>query len=85
MSGDEGGKAREARAFGEWLRAATRLPVCYHDERFSTAAASEWLNQAGFNRSRQRQMRDKLAAQIILSSFLEASSDDPPQQLDGPV
>src|SRR3954447_23765160 len=37
MSGDEGAAAKFARAFGTWLRRATKLPVVYWDERLSTA------------------------------------------------
>src|SRR5262249_47801738 len=39
LSGVEGKKAAQARAFGAWLGAATGLPVAYWDERFSTADA----------------------------------------------
>ena len=38
MSGDEGGKAREARRFGGWASQITRLPVVYWAERYTSAA-----------------------------------------------
>ncbi|MCX7701764.1 MAG: Holliday junction resolvase RuvX [Gemmataceae bacterium] len=72
MSGDEGGKAKEARAFGEWLAQITGLPVAYWDERFSTLTAEEHLRQAGLSYQRRRERLDKVAAQIILQSYLDA-------------
>ncbi len=39
MSGDEGGKAREAREFGYWIAAETNLPVTYWDERYTSLRA----------------------------------------------
>lgn len=72
MSGDEGGKAKEARAFGEWLSQVTGLTVAYWDERFSTRTADEHLRQAGLSYQRRRERLDKVAAQIILQSYLDA-------------
>lgn len=71
MSGDEGGKAREAREFGDWASAVTGLPVVYHDERFSTAFAEYHLMLAGLTEKQRKSKMDKLAAQFILASFLE--------------
>ena len=34
--GREGDKAKEARAYGEWLQQTLNLPVFFYDERFST-------------------------------------------------
>ena len=39
MSGDEGGKAKQAREFGTWAGRATGLPVAYWDERHSSTIA----------------------------------------------
>ncbi len=76
MSGDEGGKAREARACGTWLSRATSLPVCYADERFSTQQAELRLHAQGIPISRQRGMLDKLAAQTILQNYLDLRARD---------
>lgn len=72
MSGEEGGKAKEARAFGAWAAGATSLPVTWWDERFSSAVADMHLDQAGDQGRRRKSRRDKLAAQAILQSFLDA-------------
>lgn len=74
MSGDEGGKAREARAFGQWAAEVTSLPVVWWDERFSSATADMHLDATGFTKKRRKARRDKIAAQVILQSFLD--SDD---------
>lgn len=74
MSGDEGAKAREARAFGEWAARACGLPVVFWDERYSSATAELYLQQAEFSRKKQKQRLDKVAAQVMLQAFLD--SDD---------
>jgi len=73
MSGDEGEKAREARAFGQWASAVTKLPVSFTDERYTTALADEHLRGAHVSPKKRKLLRDKLAAQILLQSFLENS------------
>lgn len=74
MSGDEGTKAREARAFGEWAGLACGLPVVFWDERYSSAMAELYLQQAEVSRKKQKQRLDKVAAQVMLQAFLD--SDD---------
>ncbi len=68
----EGPKARECRAFGEWLRTVTRLPVLYWDERFTTSLAEDSLREAGVKRDKRKGKKDRIAAQMILQAFLEA-------------
>lgn len=72
MSGDEGEKAREARAFGEWVSATTQRPVSFTDERYTTALADEHLRAAHLSPKKRQALRDKLAAQILLQNFLES-------------
>jgi putative Holliday junction resolvase len=73
-SGDEGTKAKECREFGSWLGEATGLPVAFHDERFTTAAAEDALWDAGLSHKKRRSRRDRVAAQLILQAFLDASA-----------
>ncbi|HJZ57085.1 MAG TPA: Holliday junction resolvase RuvX [Gemmataceae bacterium] len=70
--GEEGVKAKEARVFGAWLGSVTALPVVFWDERFTTAAAEDALWDAGLTHKKRRDRRDRVAAQIILQSFLDA-------------
>jgi putative Holliday junction resolvase len=70
--GREGEKAKEARDFGQWLAGVTALPVVFWDERFTTVLAEGHLLQAGLTRKRRRDRRDRVAAQILLQSYLDA-------------
>lgn len=72
MNGDEGVKAKEARAYGAWLTAVTGLPAAFHDERCTTAAAEEMLWDAGLSHKKRKERRDKLAAMLILQAYLDA-------------
>lgn len=77
MSGDEGAKAREARAFGTWVASVTNLPVAFCDERYSTAQADEYLREAPLSPKQRKSRRDMLAAQVLLQSFLEGDRRNP--------
>ena len=70
--GREGQKAAEARAFGQWLGETTGLPVVYFDERFTTAQAESALWEAGLTHRRRKERRDRVAAQILLQTYLDA-------------
>jgi putative Holliday junction resolvase len=82
-SGEESPKSREARAFGQWLHETTGVSVEYFDERYTTAFADELLAGAGFTSKQRKLRRDKLAAQILLTAWLESSrtGGKPPQSL----
>jgi putative Holliday junction resolvase len=65
-------KAAEARRFGDWLGQLTGLLVVYHDERFSTVFAEDALWSAGLTHKKRKERRDRVAAQMILQSYLDA-------------
>ncbi|MGD9647577.1 MAG: Holliday junction resolvase RuvX [Pirellulales bacterium] len=73
LDGNESAKSREATAFGRWLQETTGVPVEYFDERFTTALATEQLAPAGFTKKRQKKRLDAVAAQVLLTAWLEAS------------
>jgi putative Holliday junction resolvase len=75
-TGAESQKSREARRFAQWLAEVTQLPVRLFDERFTTAHAEELLLSADLSRQRRKQLRDKLAAQILLVSYLESARSE---------
>lgn len=69
--GSYGPEAQRVRAFGRNLAQATGADVVYWDERFSTAEAERTLIAGGARRRRRRQVVDKLAAGIILQSYMD--------------
>ncbi len=74
LSGNEGQKSTEARVFGEWLSGVTGVVVEYFDERFTTSDADELLSQVKFTKKQRQARRDQLAAQIMLTAYLEAGA-----------
>jgi len=71
-SGREGELAALTRIFGNWLGAVTGRSVIFFDERYTTVEAEQRLMDAGLKRRKRKLMRDKLAAQIMLQSYIEA-------------
>ena len=71
-SGREGQLASQARSFGDWLAGLTGRPVYYFDERYTSVEAEHRLLDAGLTRQKRKAVRDKLAAQIMLQSYLDA-------------
>jgi putative Holliday junction resolvase len=74
LDGRESQKSAEARKFGEWLGRSTGVPVEYFDERFTTSEADELLASAKLTKKQRQARRDKLAAQIMLTAYLESGS-----------
>jgi putative Holliday junction resolvase len=81
--GREGQKAAEARKFAAWLACATDLPVAFWDERFTTVEAERHLWSAGLTHKQRKGRRDRVAAQIMLQSYLEAGC--PTETCPGPL
>ncbi len=76
LSGREGQSSEQARAFGKWLMEATGLPLLFWDERFTTVEAEGHLLSAGLTNKRRKARRDRVAAQILLQSYLDAGCPD---------
>lgn len=70
MDGTEGDRAALVREFGAALATASGLPVEYEDERLTTVEAEEMLIEAGLSREERKKVIDKVAAEIILRSYL---------------
>jgi conserved hypothetical protein TIGR00250 len=68
----EGEMERKVKAFAEKLRQAVSVPVVLFDERFTTRIAEQVLLEADLSRRKRKRVRDRLAAVILLQSFLEA-------------
>ncbi len=72
--GSEGPEAERVRKFARSLEGVFQLPVYFWDERFSTKVASQVLMQGSVRRENRKEVVDKLAAVIILQSYLDAQS-----------
>ncbi len=71
MDGSYGPKAQEVLQFKEQLEGALRLPVELVDERLTTQEAERVLLEADLSRRRRREVRDRLAAVLILQNYLD--------------
>ena len=72
MNGREGKKAKEAIDFSKLLEKKLSLNVRLWDERMTTIDSERVLLEADVTRAKRRKVRDKLAAQLILQSYLNA-------------
>jgi len=72
--GNESQKSGEARQYGRWLEDVTGIAVEYFDERYTSVEAEQALISAGLTSQKRKARLDKLAAQIMLSAYLEAHS-----------
>jgi putative Holliday junction resolvase len=71
-NGQESDSSRAARAFGAWLGGVTGLPVVFWDERYTTWFAEGALLGAKLTHKKRKEKRDRVAAQMILQSYIEA-------------
>jgi putative Holliday junction resolvase len=71
MDGSKGERAEDSEGFARTLRGETGLPVKLWDERLSTKEVERVLIVADVSRSKRKKVTDKLAAQIILQSYLD--------------
>jgi putative holliday junction resolvase len=74
LSGREGPAAQAARAEVDELRnvAGPDFEVTVHDERLTTVVAERALREARMKRDARRQVVDKVAAAVMLQSWLES-------------
>jgi len=71
MNGTIGPKAKETTEFIDGLSKVVNVPVKTWDERLSTAQAERTLLEADMSRARRKKVMDKVAAQVILQSYLD--------------
>ncbi|MCE9604626.1 MAG: Holliday junction resolvase RuvX [Planctomycetia bacterium] len=83
-SGRASEKSVEAKAFGAWLGELTGLPIDFFDERYTTSIAQQMLADQQVPPKRRKERLDKLAAQILLTAYLESTErgNAVPQALD---
>ena len=76
MDGSAGSAARNARIEGERLATVVGVPVFVHDERRSTVEADRVLMERNMNAQSRRKVVDKVAAAVILQSWLDSRRED---------
>jgi putative Holliday junction resolvase len=72
LSGGDGPAARAAQAEVAALASVVGVPVETYDERFTTVTATRALAESGVRGGARRAVVDKVAAAVILQSWLEA-------------
>ncbi len=77
MSGTAGPQAEKMAQFAEQLRKRFQLPVRLWDERLTTAQAGRVLRTSEMSIRRRGQVVDRLAAVLILQSFLDSRAARP--------
>lgn len=72
MNGTVGPRAEASQRFAKVLEREFSLPVILWDERLSTMAAERMLIAADVSRKKRRKVIDKMAAVVILQSYLDS-------------
>lgn len=72
MDGTYSAKTKEVVEFVEELTKTVSVPIKTWDERLTTMQAERVLLEADVSRAKRKKVTDKLAAQIILQSYLDA-------------
>ena len=72
MDGTEGERALLHRQFGEKLERLSNVKVHFIDERLTSAEAEEILISSGVRREKRKELIDKIAAQIILQTYINS-------------
>ena len=75
MSGAEGRQAEKVQQFAEELRRRFELPVHLWDERLTSAQANRLLRETDMSIRRRGEAVDRMAAVLILQSWMEARSN----------
>ncbi|MBE6632299.1 MAG: Holliday junction resolvase RuvX [Ruminococcaceae bacterium] len=72
MNGTLGEKSEKVKAFAERLSEHTGLEVVLFDERCTTMAAHQYLNETNTRGAKRKAVVDTLSAQIILQNYLDS-------------
>ena len=74
LDGSDNDVTQLCKKFARRLNGRFNLPVMLVDERYSSAEASQLLNQTGIKGRAQKAMLDQVAAQTILRSYFDSVS-----------
>ena len=71
LNGTRGPAVDKVESFADMLKKEFGLPVYFQDERLTTVAAHKMLLDNDTSRKKRRQVVDKLAAVLILQTYLD--------------
>jgi len=71
LAGEDTKKTSEIREFAKQLENHVDIPIIFWDERLTSVEANEKLKQMGYSIKDSRKVIDKVAASIILKSYME--------------
>ena len=71
MNNTLGDRAKETLKFKEFLESKIDIPIYLEDERLTTKSAEYYLIKGDTSRKKRKKVIDKVAATIILQSFLD--------------
>ncbi len=71
MDGSSGTRSDKTRRFADWLEKAVGRPVVLVDERLTSQQAQKVLDDDRLRGKRRKDWEDRIAAVIILSTYLE--------------
>lgn len=74
MDGTKGPSAERVIRFVEKIKEQLSIPVEFCDERLSSQLVQRVLIDADVRRSKRKKVIDKLAAQVVLQSYLDAQA-----------
>jgi putative holliday junction resolvase len=72
MSGAESPQSQKVARFAGIVGDALKLPIIFCDERLTSFAAEQHLEELGLNWRKRREHIDKVAAMIILQNYLDS-------------
>ena len=74
LSGESSRSSNKVAEFVDKLKKEISIPIEMFDERFSSVAAGKTLDEEGLSEKKQREIKDNIAAQLILQSYLDKNS-----------
>ncbi len=72
MDGSYGPAALKVQEFGAALKSAVAVPIQMWDERLTSVQANRFLIQGNVRREKRKEKVDKMAAAILLQSYLDS-------------
>jgi len=72
MNGTIGFRGQISIEYAALIQEKLKVPVALYDERLTTVAATRTLLQADMSRAKRKQVIDKMAAALMLQTFLDS-------------